>query len=56
MGWLQPFAWAAVVVGVVGYVVNLRGSRRHDDVERGLLTWVVVAWAGVLVLVAERLS
>ncbi|HEX3005808.1 MAG TPA: hypothetical protein VHO27_16460 [Angustibacter sp.] len=56
MAWVLVLGWAAVAVGVVGYVLGLRGSRRRDDTERGLLLWVVAAWLGVALLVGSELG
>lgn len=56
MTWVKVLAAAAVTVGVVGYVIGLRGSRRNDGPEEGLLTWMVLAWVGVALLVASELA
>jgi hypothetical protein len=48
--------WVALVVGVVGFVVGLRRSRRNDELERGLLLWMVLAWAGTAALVGAGID
>jgi cbb3-type cytochrome oxidase subunit 1 len=54
MGLVRLVACLAVVVGVAGYVIGLRRSRRNDEVERGLVLWMVLAWAGVMALVVDQ--
>ena len=54
MTWIQTIAAVAVAVGVVGYVLGLRDSRRNDEPERGLVVWMVLAWVGVALLVASE--
>ncbi len=56
MGWLKVLGGLAIVSGVAGYVFGLRDSRRNDDVERGLLAWMLLAWAGVAVLLLAELA
>lgn len=48
--------WMALVLGVSGYVVGMRRSRRNDELARGLLLWVVLAWLGVAVLVGAKVA
>lgn len=56
MGWLKVLGCLAIVGGVVGYVVGLRDSRRNDEAEHGLFAWMVLAWAGVAVLLVAELA
>ena len=55
MTFVRLLAWLALLVGVAGFVIGLRQSRRNDEVERGLVLWMVLAWGGVVTLVASRL-
>jgi hypothetical protein len=56
MTWVKVLAAAAVTVGVAGYVIGLRGTRRNDEPEGGLVAWMVLAWAGVALLVASEIA
>ena len=55
MGFVRLLAWVALVVGVAGFVIGLRRSRRNDEMERGLILWMVLAWAGVAWLVGSEI-
>lgn len=48
--------WVAVVLGVAGFVTTLRRSRRNDELARGLIVWMVLAWLGVAVLVGAEIA
>ena len=48
--------WAALVVGVLGFVVGLRRSRRNDELERGLVLWMVLSWAGTAAVIGSSLD
>jgi hypothetical protein len=37
-------------------VVGLRYSRRNDEPEPGLVAWMVLAWAGVALLVGGAVA
>ena len=56
MVFVSVLAWIALVVGVAGFVVGLRRSRRIDEMERGLVLWMVLAWAGLVWLVGTELA
>lgn len=56
MGFVVAVAWVCLAVGVAGFVFGLRNSRRNDEVERGLALWATLAWAGVVALVAIRVT
>lgn len=56
MSWWVVLAWVAVLVGVVGFALGLRDSRRNDDVERGLVVWMALAWLGVAALVGTEIA
>lgn len=53
---LAALGWIALVVGVLGFVVGLRRSRRNDELERGLILWAVLAWAGTAALIGTALD
>lgn len=53
---VTTLGWVALVVGVVGYVVGLRWSRRNDELERGLLLWMGLAWAGTAVVIGTAID
>jgi cbb3-type cytochrome oxidase subunit 1 len=55
MAWMV-IGWALVLIGVTGFVVGLRRSRRNDEVERGLLLWMTLAWVGVALLVGTEIA
>lgn len=56
MTWWVALAWVAVLVGVAGFALGLRDSRRNDDVERGLFVWMALAWSGVAALVGAEVA
>jgi hypothetical protein len=56
MGLVTLVAWVALVIGVAGFVFGLRRSRRNDEVERGLVLWMVLAWLGVVWLVVSEVA
>lgn len=49
-------AWGALLLAVGGYVSGLRRSRHNDEVERGLVVWMVLAWVAVGCLVATEVA
>jgi hypothetical protein len=53
---VTALGWMALVVGVVGYVVGLRWSRRNDEVEPGLLLWMGLAWAGTAAVIGTAID
>jgi hypothetical protein len=55
MAWVV-IGWVLVTIGVAGFVVGLRRSRRNDEVERGLFLWMTLAWVGVAVLVSTEVT
>jgi cbb3-type cytochrome oxidase subunit 1 len=56
MAWWVMLGWLALVVGVAGYVVGLRRSRRNDELARGLILWMALAWLGVAVLLGAEIA
>jgi len=48
--------WTALVVGVLGFVVGLRRSRHNDELEPGLVLWMVLAWAGTAALIGSAVD
>ena len=56
MVWLNVLAWAAIAVGVVGYLLGLRGSRYNDKLAPGLVVWIVLAWVGVAMLLVDGVA
>ena len=48
--------WVALVVGVLGFVSGLRRSRRNDELERGLIVWMVLAWVGTAALIGVAID
>ena len=48
--------WVALVVGVLGFVIGLRRSRRNDELERGLIVWMVLAWVGTAALIGVAID
>ena len=53
---VTALGWIALVVGVVGFVVSLRRSRRNDELERGLILWMALAWAGTAALIGTAVD
>ena len=53
---VAALGWVALVVGVVGFVVGLRRSRRNDELERGLVLWMVLAWAGTAAVIGTAID
>jgi len=56
MVWVNVLAFMSIAVGVVGYVLGLRGSRGNDELVRGLVVWMVLAWVGVALLVVSEVA
>ena len=53
---VAALGWVALVVGVVGFAVGLRRSRRNDELERGLLLWMVLSWAGTAAVIGTAID
>ncbi len=56
MEWVLVLGWLGVALGVGGFIVGLRNSYHNDDIEKGLLLWMVVAWTGVGLLIATEVA
>lgn len=56
MTFVRLLAWITLVHGLAGFVIELRRSRWNDDLERGIVLWMVLVWAEGACLVGSEVT